>query len=272
MDTDIGVESVSGELEGAMIRAALVARLIPSWCLRVLLCAVLVLGAFPERADAQTVRRDLNQWLAAQGTFCVPNGSGGCFLFFSPLPNMLGWQDETNNRCALVDYAGLANNRYLKPQGRDLGTTVTGTVTERRLSDGKAEITVRLQVTNALTFAVTGCDLTAGPLIFGYRAQEILTGAPPSLADASFVAKYTVASPGLPLTDLIEVAFFPELGTNLISAHFDADTTDGRLRAASGFPEGTLGTLSIKELGLFKPRGTAGAPFVVHRITFAVQR
>jgi hypothetical protein len=223
-------------------------------------------------ASAGTVERSFDEWLAAQGTFCVPDGSGGCFLFFPPLPNMLGWEDNDSGTCALVDYAGLAN-QYIKQQSGgaiDLGTTVTGTVKERALNDGRSEITVRLQFTNALAFAVAGCDITSGPLIFGYRTQEVLAGATPSLANGSIVFKYTTPLPGSPQggyhpQDLIEVVFFPQVGQDLAYVNFNADA-DGHLREASGFPDGTLGTLSIKELALFKPKGRAGEPFVVHRI------
>jgi hypothetical protein len=85
-------------------------------------------------------------------------GWGASGLFFDPLSNQLGSQDDANNRCAYVDYTAKAN-QYLKQQsgGRvDLGTRVTGTVTEQALRNGTAEITVRLQVTDALVFAVTG--------------------------------------------------------------------------------------------------------------------
>jgi len=97
----------------------------------------------PATASADPAERSLNEFLAAQGTFCVPNGSGGCNLFFDPLPNFLGWQDDEANRCALVDYAGLADAWLQEQSGGAirLGTTVTGWVKEKPLSDGGAEIT-----------------------------------------------------------------------------------------------------------------------------------
>jgi hypothetical protein len=44
-------------------------------------------------ASAQTVERSLEEFLAAQGTFCFPDGLGGCFEYLAPLPNMFGGFD-----------------------------------------------------------------------------------------------------------------------------------------------------------------------------------
>jgi hypothetical protein len=60
-------------------------------------------------AGAQSVDRSLDEFLAAQGTLCIDDGEGGCLLMFAPLPAMIGAQDDTRNRCALIDYAGIAD-------------------------------------------------------------------------------------------------------------------------------------------------------------------
>jgi len=83
-----------------------------------------------------------------------------------------------------VDYAGLAND-YLKEFGKDLGTTTTGMIIERRLSDGRAEDTVLLTTNNALTWVIQGCaDFATQPLLFGHRVTDILAGQDAAVGDS----------------------------------------------------------------------------------------
>jgi hypothetical protein len=55
---------------------------------------------------AQTTQRPISDFLETQGTFCIPNGSGGCFLFVPPVPNFVGWGDQAGSLAVSVDYAG----------------------------------------------------------------------------------------------------------------------------------------------------------------------
>ena len=55
-----------------------------------------------------------------------------------------------------------------------LGTQVGGTVSERALSDGRAEVTVILHTENALAWVSTADDAINGTLLMGSRAQAIL--------------------------------------------------------------------------------------------------
>jgi hypothetical protein len=153
-----------------------------------LLVVTTLLFTSPLTVKAETVERSLDDFLAAQGSFCIPDGVGGCQQFLAPLTNQLGWEDPERNRCAVVDYLGSAD-AWLQEQSSgaiSLGTTVTGTVKEHTMEDSRAQITVRLVVSNALTYAVSGCNILGGPLVFGARPQEVLNGATPSLADATF--------------------------------------------------------------------------------------
>ena len=97
-------------------------------------------------AFAQTTQRPISDFVQAQGTFCFPNGSGGCLLFVPPVPNFVGWGDQAGNLGASVDYAGLANACF----GNAFGTTTSGVITERALANGRAEDTVLLFTQNAL--------------------------------------------------------------------------------------------------------------------------
>src|SRR5436309_1764433 len=90
--------------------------------------------------------RPIADFVSAQGTTAA---------FVPPSADYLGWTDRAHNRAISVDYAGLANN-YLTAHGAPLGTTTDGTINERGLSGGRAEVTVQLHTTNALTYVLAG--------------------------------------------------------------------------------------------------------------------
>jgi len=221
------------------------------------LLAMLTLQGTPVAAQGRPVERSFDEFLAAQGTFCVPDGEGGCFLFFGPFPNFLGWEDEDNMRGAVVDYAGVVD-KWLQDQSGgsiQLGTTVTGWVLERPsdfFTEGGVEITVHLEFSRALTFGVAGLDPVADPLFFGSRAEDVLAGAPAALADGFLTVRYLDQAAGQPLRDLVQVLVFPEVGSAFVSEHFNADA-DGLLREASGVADGTPGKLKIRQIGDFVP-------------------
>jgi hypothetical protein len=229
----------------------------------------------------QTVERSLEEFLAVQGTFCFPDGEGGCLELLTPLPNMLAVGDLDTQRCAVADYAGHAD-RWLREHSAGaitLGTTVTGTIKEHARPDGRAEIIVRLVTSNALIYSVSGCDLSSkslvsGPLEFGRRVQEVLAGATPSLADVTLVAKYLVGAPGLPLKDLVEILYFPIPKEAFAQVLIDADA-HGELRAAFGVPDGTPGTIAILQHLNFDvtrpPLQPAGKPLSLNQIALFVK-
>ena len=43
-----------------------------------------------QSASAQTVHRSIDEFVAAQGTFCIDDGAGGCVLFVPPVANFVG--------------------------------------------------------------------------------------------------------------------------------------------------------------------------------------
>jgi hypothetical protein len=160
---------------------------------------------------------------------------------------VIGIEDDEQNRCAVVDYAGVID-RWLQDNSGGaiaLGTTVMSRVKEHTFPDGSAEITVRLVATNALMWSVVGCN-RANPNEFGRTAQEVLAGAMPSLGDATFVTKYIVPGPGLPFEDIVQILLFPAAGENIADIRLDADA-HGEMRAAFGVPDGTPGTAVIKQ-------------------------
>jgi hypothetical protein len=152
--------------------------------------------------------------------------------------------------------------------GISLGTTVSGSVTERPLADGRAEVTVNLHTNNALAWATT-LDLSlpldpqfnSNPLTFGSRAQDVATGATPALGDSHLRVVFKNTAPGAPLPDLICINAGPGCPTAApCPAGFEIDflsvqeNATGPLRAASGLgPDGTPGRLIVDQIGLIKP-------------------
>ena len=129
--------------------------------------------------------------------------------------------------------------------GPAINTTVRGTVSERALPDGTAEILVTVNFTNALAWAR---NYPGGPMTFGYRQSELF-GHPeltPGLASGNLQAKFIIAYPGAPLEDLVVYNW------SFISFRGIAS---GPLRAGFGVPEGTPGRLMVSQTGLFDISG-----------------
>ena len=216
-----------------------------------------LVASIASTAAGQVAIRPISDFVSTQGTFCVPDGNGGCQLFVPPVGNFIGW---TNAACeaggtgvqrgASVDYAGIANAYIKEASGGSisLGTRTFGQVIERPLRDGRAQVTVLLFTENALAWVAEGCDFL-GTLLFGNRAPDVVSGATPALADSFLQFVFTNTAPGAPLPDLIRfTSGFTLPGQALISAQFEASSA-GQLHAAFGVPEGTLGFMKVSETG-----------------------
>jgi hypothetical protein len=244
------------------------------WSRRLLLAllspAIVALGvcAVSAPAFAQTTHRPIAEFVAAQGTFCVPDGAGGCVVFVPPVANFVGFTDTVNDRAISVDYAGLANDAL----GGALGTTFSGTVSERPLKDGRALIHVNLHTSNALAWVIpfdpasTENQFGNNPLLFGARVPDVQAGAAPSLADSVFTIEFVSPAPGLPLPDLEQLLFAPETGQELRSVVFEA-TANGT------FADGTPGKVHVIERGIFDNgfHGAVGDGFPVETINLIPQ-
>jgi hypothetical protein len=162
------------------------------------------------------------------------------------------WDAKAANRGMFVDHWG-THREYLASLGIKPGTTVTGTVTERPLADGRAEITVVVHAKNAIAWATRGAKgYELGddePLLFGYLPEEIAASPvlTPALAEAQSRFVFTIEAPGAAIPDLAAANFhnkgsYPwfELRTASIRA-----TAFGSLRAAFGVPEGTPGKATL---------------------------
>lgn len=232
---------------------------------------------------AAATQRPISDFLSVQGTFCIAPPAGGscedlgasldpasgCCLFVPPTPNFFGWFDPASLNFASFDYAGLAAANILALSGGtiDLGTTMSGSVTERPLPDGRAEVHVRLLTRRALAWAFNFNETDCPPgnpfatcaLRFGYRPVEVLAGATPALGDLLHHMVIINTAPGAPLPDLVQVGFAPAPGQEF-QTHSFYSRASGALRAPFGVSEGTPGRLENTQTGLVGLVGTPQAP------------
>jgi hypothetical protein len=176
--------------------------------------------------------------------------------------------DLAKERSVSVDYAGLADDYA----AGILGTQTTGTVTERPLSDGRAEIHVRLHTKNALTWVVDDPADFNEPLLFGYRAPDLVPdGQEPALGESFLDVKFINTAPGDPLPDLIQLVVAPQAGQELVFLAFRA-RANGPLRGLFGVEDGTPGRVTVVQTGLFMTpfRGAVADGFPVERIELHV--
>src|SRR5262249_50861772 len=130
-------------------------------------------------------------------------------------------------------------------------TLTGGTIVERPLPDGRAEVTVLLSTKKALTWVIDGCDdFAKDTLLFGRRAQDVLAGQQPSLGDSFLQLVFYNTAPGAPLPDFEQLLFLPLPEQELRFVGFRAQA-DGQLRAAFGVPDGSPGRATVVETGVF---------------------
>ena len=98
------------------------------------------------------------------------------------------------------------NQAIIAGGGDDLGTTITGTITEKQLADGTTLVRTSLHTKNALTRSI---DWSIGDYIFGSTVAGVLDGAHASLGDCKMDFTYvTTAAPGSPMPDLLQMAYY----------------------------------------------------------------
>jgi hypothetical protein len=190
--------------------------------------------------------RPISDFLDVQGkTSAFPNGinAGGPV----GLPDELGWSTSTatfNNgtaRFARVDYTG-QDAAFLK---LNLGTTTSGTISERAFPDGTAEDTVNLITHNAFAWA-NNFDGNTNPVVFGYLPSQLAANPTlhPPLADSTLHLVVRIPHPGDPLPDMgaLFVTGLPP-GYTIVSVSFHATATGTT-------PTGQQATLVVSQTGL----------------------
>jgi len=153
--------------------------------------------------------RPLSDFLEAQGSTSD---------FFPPVPDYVGWVNAVDPETgfpttfALIDYTGLANQYLSNECSIDLGTTVSGTVIQRELTDGsgKAEITVNLHTKNAQGFALLVKDIIdhgfdGAPAKFGNKTLDVCEGAQAAVGNTHLSVKFNIKEAGDSLPDLVDL-------------------------------------------------------------------
>lgn len=203
------------------------------------------------RAQGKLVKRDLQEWLDAQGSVVHPQ--------LPKTPRLFAWTndpdingdglDDGPRYIMWYDYAGVLA-RETSYGGGALGpASIDGTVTERAVGDGMAEVTVSVKLNRALiwvtTFAKDPTTLPAdwfrvsGPTVFGHRESEIEAnpGLEPAWANIHFTATF-LNEVGADMPDL-RIA---SAAGRWLSFQVVLNAT-GPLTEAYGVPEGTPGAL-----------------------------
>ena len=204
----------------------------------------------PVHAQDKIVRRDLQEWLDAQGTALSPNPllpeTPSTFLWVNN-PDINGDGIDDGPRYVMFyDYAAVLAkpSAYGGVFGPD---SITGTVTERSIGGGMAEVTVRLKVSGAFIWVTTWDPAHQtgdwlwrdGPTVFGHRETELLAN--PDLGEARADVDFTTTflnEVGAPMPDLIT----SNNEGRWLSFHVTLNAT-GPLTEAFGVPEGTPGAL-----------------------------
>jgi hypothetical protein len=243
-------------------------------------------------AQAQTTQRPLSDFLSTQGKY-PPD-----FQFVPPDPNFLGWAtifpadpaSPDANRGWLkkssviyfagVDYALLAEAYETgKKVVPDLLDRFNGTITERPLPNGRAEVTIILHTTRANAWVIEydlngpGDQIPNKPTLFGHRPLYVFKqpGLEPALADTSLHVKY-IGPANQPIPDLVQLANFSASlpGYELTFLQFIA-TAKGPLTKEYDVLEGTPGKCSITETGLFRTSGKVSSSSRVAYDIFPVE-
>jgi len=198
---------------------------------------------------AAAVQRPLSDFLSTQGT---TNG------FIPPLPDFIAWtNNDPQTMFVSVDYAGVVASYLNSHGGPSLGTTMSGSVTERPLADGRAEVSVLLHTDRALTWtiALPPTDLATDPLLYGYRGTDLLAdpSLTPALSSSDLQVVFKNTAPGAALPDLVTAFILGEAepGQELVMLAFRSRGS-GPLRAAFGVADGTPGRCTVVNTGLFQ--------------------
>ncbi len=147
-----------------------------------------------------------------------------------------------------VDYAG-ALDRAL---GLGLNTTFVGSITERQLGDGTAEVLVDIRSHNVATWMFLA---RKNERVFGMDPWSVQGGATPTLGDIHFKCTLRIQSPGAALLDINSAEGWASVTRITVEA-----SAFGPLEAAAGLgPDGAPGHAWINQVGLLtKTNGKPG--------------
>jgi hypothetical protein len=161
------------------------------------------------------------------------------------------WSDPVSGRLAWVDYAGVMSQQIVASGGASLGTKMDGTVVERPLDDGTAEVTVLVHTTNAFVYVTDFPNLNP---LFGNTPTDVAAGSLAGLGKCLLQVVFINSAPGAPLPDLLQ-AFSNPGGVRFVAM---TSTATGPLNANFGVPDGTTGFFQMTQTGVLQSQGSGG--------------
>jgi len=210
-----------------------------------------------EATISRVLQRPISDFIDAQGTTNI----------WQPYGDEIAWSENANQfdtpNAGWFDWLGFANEYFVANGGPDLGTVITGNVTERPIPGGRS-VHVTLHGENVMAWAFDNWldpdypnPWADKPLAIGAREDAVFAGATPALGECNFLWAFTDTNPvGSALPDLVYTFnvgpwqdppdYWPYMdwATQL---HFDGSAT-GALHEASGWPEGTPGEMHISQV------------------------
>lgn len=227
-----------------------------------------VFGVLACRGDVTNVTASRTPTLQAASSSNAGNTTKRPVTDFTDVQTVLvGWSApaqttgaRADNLFMLMDYTGLRNRQIIAGGGPDLGTIISGSITERALDDGTVEVHVVVHADNS--FAI-GRALLTNVILFGHSAGQVIGGADVALGQCDFDLTFINSAPGAPMPDLAT--------TNVtFKSLFFRGSADGTLRAAFGVPDGTPGRGHVVQNGLFNASGQGATAdgFPAELITF----
>lgn len=191
----------------------------------------------------QAIVHPIQEFLQAQGSFCVDDGSGGCRTYGGPVANYLAWFDRSQNVTMAIDYAGIVS-RWAQQNGWQSGAQIDGSVSEQPMADGSSRYTVELKGAGISSYAVEGTNL-ASPIRFGVRPMEM--GDPMATSatgDLRMTITFTQRAGMLP--DLVQLLRAPREDQKLVSINFDYSARGLMRDPASPEMGGKDGTVNVR--------------------------
>lgn len=205
--------------------------------------------------DARTLQRPISDFIDAQG---VTN-------YWQPYGDEIAWAENPNADpepdAGWFDWLGFANEYFVANGGPDLGTVISGNVTEKAIAGGR-RVHVTLNGTNVMAWAFHDWvgnpnGWTDGPLCIGAYEQDVMDGATPAIGNCHFTWVFTdTFEPGSPLPDLVytfnvgpwqdppDIWPYMDWASQLT---FNG-TAFGPLHEACGWEEGTPGSMHVSQV------------------------
>jgi hypothetical protein len=146
--------------------------------------------------------------------------------------------NDPDQKLFVSDCAGYLNDNYLL----GLPSTFDGSIMEKPLPDGRAEVKISIRAHNVLTYVLSVLTGPPYPVLFGASRSMVEGGATATLGEAKLEITFINSAPGAPIPDIYAM--------DISRITFNASAF-GPLTAAAGLgPDGTRGHAWTNQVGL----------------------